>query len=197
MGALKHSETTHKTGNPKALEMVTSKRPETTHKTSAKKPSCSPQDKVVQSSKELSSPSGKMVVKEQQRFGSSRGGTSTLLISKPPEIMLQSKQEIASKTQTQKKIDEATANKTETPEKSTKLSTHYKFLMSWEKDFFKGSMSTKAPVLYALDTIADKLATRKGLHATMTSDFTRDLCLAFNMGMRHACVAIGFSLTWE
>ena len=195
MGTLKRSETTHKTGNPKAIEMDTSNRSETTHKTSAKKHSFSPQDKVGQSSKELSSPSGKMVVKEQQRFGSSRGGTSTLLISKPPEIMLQSKQETASKTQ--KKIDEATADKMGTPEKSTKLSTHYKFLMSWEKDFFKGSMSTKAPVLYALDTIADKLATRKGLHATTTSDFTRDLCLAFNMGMRHTCVAIGFSLTWE
>ena len=144
-----------KTGNPKALEMGTLKHSETTHKASAKKHSCSPQDN--QSSKELSFPSGKIVVKQQRRFGSSHCGTSTLLISNPPEIMLQSKQETA-----QRKIDEVIANKTGTAEKSTKLSTHYKFLMSWENDFFKGSMSTKAPVLYALDTIADKLATRKG-----------------------------------
>ena len=139
--------------------MGTSKHSEATHKTSAKKHSCSSQDKSSKlTSKELSFPSGKIIVKERQ---SSQGGKSSLLISNPPEIMLQSKQETASKTQ--KKKDEVIGNKTGTAEKSTKLSTHYKFLMSWESDFFKGSMSTKAPVLYALDTIADKLAASKGL----------------------------------
>ena len=81
----------------------------------------SPSGKVVVTSSGkmvVTSPSGKMVVKDQQRFGSSRGGTSTLLISKPPEIMLQSKQETTSKTH--KKIDEAIANKTGTADKSTK-----------------------------------------------------------------------------
>ena len=138
--------------------MGTSKHSEATHKTSAKKHSCSSQDKSSKlTSKELSFPSGKIIVKERQ---SSQGGKSSLLISNPPEIMLQSKQESASKTQ--RKKDEVIANKTGAAEKS-KLSTHYKFLMSWESDFFKGSMSTKAPVLYALDTIADKLAASKGL----------------------------------
>ena len=42
------------------------------------------------------------------------------------------------------------------------VSNHHKLLMSWERDFPLGLQGTRAPVLFALDTIPKKLETTKG-----------------------------------
>ena len=41
-------------------------------------------------------------------------------------------------------------------------SNHYRILMSWERDYPLGLDATRAPVLYALDTIPEKVRAVKG-----------------------------------
>ena len=48
-----------------------------------------------------------------------------------------------------------------TPQDKT-MSNHYRILMSWERDYPLGLRATRAPVLYALDNIPEKVKAVKG-----------------------------------
>ena len=47
------------------------------------------------------------------------------------------------------------------------MSAHQKILMSWERDYPLGLQATRAPVLYALVNIPDKLKDIKGMYFIM------------------------------
>ena len=44
------------------------------------------------------------------------------------------------------------------------LSNHHKLLMSWEPDYLRGLNATRAPVLFAIEKMKDKLKDIKGQH---------------------------------
>ena len=150
--------------------------PEMTGKTSTQSSSksCSHQDCVEKSpeasSKELILHPRKVDVRQKQEGKKRHGKSDTPLLS--PVTELQNKGESRSKDQ--QCIDRLSAKKAATSKDHTQLSSqatskdhtqlssHYKLLSTWESDYSRGSNANRAPVLYAFDTIADKLAATKG-----------------------------------
>jgi len=148
--------------------------PEMTGKisTQSSSKSCSHQDCVEKSpeasSKEFTLHPRKVVVRQKPE-GKKRHGKSDRL---SPVTELQNKGESRSKDQ--QNIDGLSAKKAATSKDQTQLSSqatskdhtqlssHYKLLSTWESDYSRGSNANRAPVLYAFDTIADKLAATKG-----------------------------------
>ena len=126
--------------------------------TTSSSKSCSPQDSVEKSpgasSKEFTLHARKIDVKQKQECKNKRRNSNT------PVIKLQNKGE--SQSSAKQKIDRLVANKRATSKDLAQLSSHYKLLSTWEADYSRGSNSTRAPVLYAVDTIADKLAAIDG-----------------------------------
>jgi len=138
--------------------------PEMTGKTSTQSSSksCSHQDCVEKSpeasSKEFTLHPRKVDVRQKQEGKKRHGKSDTPLLS--PVTELQNKGESRSKDQ--QSIDRLSAKKAATSKDHTQLSSHYKLLSTWESDYSRGSNANRAPVLYAFDTIADKLAATKG-----------------------------------
>ena len=140
--------------------------PEMTGKTSTQSSSKSPEA----SSKEFTLHPKKVDVRQKQEGKKRHGKSDTPLLS--PVTELQNKGESRSKDQ--QNIDRLSAKKAAisqdhtqlssqaTSKDHTQLSSHYKLLSTWESDYSRGSNANRAPVLYAFDTIADKLAATKG-----------------------------------
>ena len=57
---------------------------------------------------------------------------------------------------------EATTMDSGKPVRKKSQGTHSRVLMSWEKDITLGAMATRAPVLYALENIPEKIAEVEG-----------------------------------